>query len=417
MKKFYDTVIVGAGHAGVNLAAYLTKGGYTGTVALLSAEETLPYKRPPLSKGFLLGTEKIDNIPLRSADYWAKSPIDLLCGVEVCEVLPEGKSVITSAGTEIAYGRLVWATGGRARSLPLQGADLRGVHQVRTLADVTQLKSEMPHSRSAVIVGGGYIGLEIAAAFRSVGVDVTVVEAGHRVLERVTSVQVSDYFHGVHRDAGVDLRLGTTVLEIKGKRGQITSVLLNDGSEVPADIAVVGVGMEPNCEVLAAAGASCTNGIDVDEFCRSSLPGISAAGDCTSQFHPFGRGRRVRLESVQNANEQAKVVASELLGTPLANEEVPWFWSDQYDVKLKTAGLNVGHDTVLVRGDSSLGVFSVLYLADGELVAIDCINNPTDFAHGRVLVKNRARLDTAAAADPSRALSTAATVCDRRASA
>jgi 3-phenylpropionate/trans-cinnamate dioxygenase ferredoxin reductase component len=404
MNDRYDVVVVGAGHAGVNLVAYLIKGGYSGTVALLNDEETLPYKRPPLSKGFLLGTESVDNIPLRTAEYWARSPVDLLRGMKVREVRPQERAVITAVGQSISYGRLVWAAGGRARRLPLPGADLRGVHRVRTLRDVTILKDELPLARRAVVIGGGYIGLETAAAFRKLGIEVTVVEAADRVLERVTSAVVSEYFHKVHNDAGVVIRVGAGFQEIVGHAGRVSSVVLDDGDVLPADIAVVGVGMEPNCEVLAAAGASCSNGVDVDEFCRTTLPGISAVGDCTSQLSAFVHGRRIRLESVQNANEQAKVVASDLLGSPVASREVPWFWSDQYDVKFKSAGLTGGHDRVVVRGDPGEGVFTVLYLSEGELIAIDCINNATEFAHGKALVKQRARLDALTLADHSQSL-------------
>ena len=398
----YDVVVVGAGHAGVNVTANLIKGRFEGSVGLLSDESSLPYKRPPLSKGYLLGTESLESLPLRSADYWAQSPAQLLCDSPVRAVDPAQRIVETGLGQQFGYRHLVWATGGRPRALPIPGIKLGGVHDLRTLGDANRLKDQMWSARRAVVVGGGYIGLEIAAAFCGVGLDVTVVEAAPRVLERVTSGVVSDFFDRVHREAGVDLRLGTTVTEFRGTGNRLNSALLSDGAEVGCDIAVVGVGMEPNVEVLAEAGATCFGGVEVDEFGRTDLPGVSAVGDCTSQLHPLGGGRRVRLESVQNASDQAKVVASDLLGHPVASTEVPWFWSDQYDVKLKSAGIRTAYDTMITRGDPSQDTFSVLYLADGRLVAIDCINQPTDFARGRNLIKNGTHISAEDYADPDR---------------
>lgn len=398
----FDVVIVGAGHAGVNLAANLTKGGYRGTIALLGEESTLPYKRPPLSKGFLLGSETQESLPLRSADYWTNSQVELVVGSEVVQVLPDERTVVTRTGAPIRYGHLVWATGGRARTLPTTGANTAGVHTVRTIYDVIALKQELSSARRAVIIGGGFIGLETAAAFRGIGIEVTVVEAAQRVLERVTSPPVSEHFQRVHRSAGVDLRLGVGVVAFHG-RERVTAVELTDASLLPADLVVVGVGLQPNTEVLQAAGVSCNSqGVEVDEFCRTNLPHLSAAGDCTSQ--DVGSGRRVRIESVQNANEQSKVVASDLLGSPVATQEVPWFWSDQYDVKLKTAGLIGNHDDMVVRGNVSAGEFTVCYLSDGALIAVDCVNTPKDFAQARALLRQRTYLDREALTDPSRPL-------------
>jgi 3-phenylpropionate/trans-cinnamate dioxygenase ferredoxin reductase subunit len=402
MKQHYDVVIVGAGHAGVNVAAALTKGGFTGSVGLLSDEVCLPYKRPPLSKGYLMGVESGDSLLLRSADYWSRSAVELLYDAPVRQVDPARRIVLTDGGDEIGYGRLVWAAGGRARSLSTPGIDLTGVHSLRTLADADQLKTRMWVARRALVVGGGYIGLEIAAALRGLGLDVTIVEAGTRVLERVTCDVVSGYFQRLHRDAGIDLRLRTTVTQFRGTGHRLTSAKLSDGTEIGCDLAVVGVGMTTNIGVLAEAGAAASNGVDVDEFGRTSLEGISAAGDCVSQLHPYGRGGRIRVESVHNAHEQAKVVASDLLGKPTVTREVPWFWSDQYDVKFKAAGLNSGYDTLITRGDPTDGSFAVLYLADGQLIAIDCVDRPNDFAHGRALIKGNARIRVEDFADPQR---------------
>jgi 3-phenylpropionate/trans-cinnamate dioxygenase ferredoxin reductase component len=404
MNHHYDVVIVGAGHAGVNLAGSLMKGGFIGSVALLSDETSLPYKRPPLSKGYLLGTESAENLPLRSTDYWTQSPVDLLYDASVCRVDARRRVVWTEAGDKVSYGRLVWAAGGYARPLQLPGIALTGVHNLRNLGDADRLKAQVWSARRALVVGGGYIGLEIAAAFRGLGLEVAVVETGARVLQRVTSSVVSDYFQRVHRAEGIDLRLNTTVAEFCGTGNRLTSAVLSDGTQMGCDIAVIGVGMEPNVEVLREAGAACRSGIDVDEFGRTSLEAVSAAGDCTNQLHPYGRGERVRLESVQNAGDQAKVVASDLLGTPTASNDVPWFWSDQYTVKLKSAGIIATYDAAITRGDPDSDSFAVLYIADGRLIALDCINRPTDFAHGRALIKSNAHIRHDDFADPERSL-------------
>lgn len=401
----YEVVIVGGGHAGVNLVANLAKGGFPGSVALLSDESCLPYKRPPLSKGFLLGTEPVDSLHLRSEDYWRTSSVELIRGAWVEQVRPDAHVVRTGDGREIGYGTLVWAAGGRARRLPVPGADLDGVHLVRTLSDVERLKRHLPAAGSAVIVGGGYIGLEVAAAVRGQGLAVTVLEAAPRVLPRVTSPEVSAYFSDLHRAAGVEIMVDAQVTELRGTR-HVAAVALADGREIPADLVVVGVGLQANDEPLRAAGATCGDGVHVDELCRTTVPGVLAAGDCTNQELPGVSRRRVRLESLQNANEQAKVVASVLLGAPAASTAVPWFWSDQYTTKLKTVGLVGGHDTTVVRGDPGTGTFSVLYLSAGRLVALDTINNAADFAHGRAAVGMSADLevDVEALADPARPL-------------
>jgi 3-phenylpropionate/trans-cinnamate dioxygenase ferredoxin reductase subunit len=400
----YDVVVVGAGHAGVNVAANLIKGGFEGSVGLLSEESSLPYKRPPLSKGYLLGDESLTSLALRSQDYWARSAARLHHDSHVTTVDPVRRTVITDDGRRFGYGRLVWAAGGRPRALPVPGAALDGVHTLRTLGDANALKDQMWSARRAVVVGAGYIGLEIAAAFRGMGLDVVVLEAGGRVLERVTSDVVSDFFDRVHRDAEVDLRLRSTVREFRGSGSRLSSAVLHDGTEIGCDIAVVGIGMEPNVEVLARAGATCAGAVEVDQFGRTNLDGVSAVGDCTSQLHPFAGGRRIRLESVQNASDQAKVVSSELLGKPTPSAEVPWFWSDQYHIKFKSAGIRADYDSVITRGDPAGEAFSVLYLADDRLVAIDCMNQPADFAHGRNLIKSGKELNVADYSDPDRPL-------------
>jgi 3-phenylpropionate/trans-cinnamate dioxygenase ferredoxin reductase subunit len=396
----FDVVIVGAGHAGVNVASYLTRASYSGSVALLSAERVLPYKRPPLSKGFLSDSETLEDIQLRSAEYWETSPVELVLGAEATHVDPGSRSLRVADGREFTYGELVWTTGGHARRLPVPGADLPGVHTLRSLDDTVALKAELVSARSAVIIGGGYIGLESAAAFRALGVHVTVVEAASRVLGRVTSMPVSTFFERTHREKGVDVILQAVVEGIRESDGRAHGVILGGGAVLPADIIVVGVGLEPNMGPLRDAGAACRSGIEVDHQGRTSLPHVFAAGDCTTQVNPFTGGRSMRLESVQNANDQAKAVVAALVGGSEPSVPVPWFWSDQYDVKMKTVGIRHDDDQVVVRGDDRGAAFSVLYLRQGRLVALDTINAARDFAHGRKLIEGGAHLDAVAAADP-----------------
>jgi 3-phenylpropionate/trans-cinnamate dioxygenase ferredoxin reductase subunit len=396
-----DLVIVGAGHAGVNLASYLAKSGFDGSIALIGDEPELPYKRPPLSKGFLLGTESAEQLLLRSAQYWESSQIELMRGVKVDRIVPDSRKVC-AGGSELRYERLVWAAGGRARSLDVRGSALDGVHHVRTLRDVMRLKEHVKAARTAVIVGGGYIGLEVAASLRSHAVQVTVIESADRLLARVTSSAVSEFFQSLHRNAGVDVLLGSQVKKFCGQDGRLRSVVLTDGRELDSDLVVVGVGLVPNDDVLRESGAECGDGILVDDLCRTSLPGVFAIGDCASQSSPILDHGRVRIESLQNANEQAKVVASQLLDAPLPSRGAPWFWSEQYDTKLKTVGLIAGHDQAVVRGDPASGMFSVAYLAGGRLVALDTVNNAADFAQGRSMIERTRNptVDVSALGDP-----------------
>jgi len=413
-QRVYDVVVVGAGHGGVHLATSLVKSGYAGSVALLGAELAAPYERPPLSKGYLLGAETFDDIAFRPATYWATSPVELLLGRRVTRVLPERRCVVTADGEPIGYRRLVWAAGGRARELPVPGQHLAGVHSVRTLADANAVRAELSTARAAVVIGGGYIGLETAAAFRKLGVAVTVVEQQPRLLARVTSPVVSAHFLRLHRAAGVDVRLGAGVTELRGTGGRVRSVALTTGEELPADLVIVGVGLVPNIEPLAAAGLACGNGVEVDERCRTTAPDISAIGDCASHPNRFAAGARIRLECVQNATEHARIAAADILGTPQQHGAVPWFWSNQYDVKFKTAGLLTGYDRDVVRGDPDSGAFTVGYLRDGRLVALDCVNTAADFSQGRLLVERGVAVDPHLLADPTHPLRTLPPIPDRR---
>lgn len=385
----YDVLIVGAGLAGVHVAAALRQRGYQGTIGLLGSEPHPPYDRTPLSKAYLRGEIGRSELALKSDNFFATSAVDLLAGRTVTTVDPIAHTVITADGESLGYGKLVWAAGGTPRRLLLAGAELHGVMSLRNIEDADRIRAAAASERSAVIIGGGYIGLEVAAAFRSWGLETTVLEVQERLLARVTSPVVSEFYREMHRDAGVDIRLSTSVSEIVGEQGRVVGVRLNDRSVVPAGLVIVGVGLAPNFEPLAIAGALCTNGVDVDEDGRTSLADIFALGDCANRRNVFANGDRVRLESVASASEQAKFVANAILGEPNGEIAVPWFWSHQYETKLQTVGLSNGYDELAVRGDPAGGKFSVVYLRQGVVIALDCINNLRDFSRGKLLVAAR----------------------------
>lgn len=389
MDADYDTVIVGAGQAGVHVAQSLHRQGYAGTVALLSEDNRLPYQRPPLSKSYLRGEEKIDNFVFRSEDFWMDAGIGLRLGEAVTFVDPDARSVRTAAGRTYGYSNLVWAAGGSARRLEIPGAELSGVLTLRTLDDADRIIAFKGLARAAVIIGGGFIGLEVAASLSAAGIRVTVIEAQDRLLARVAGEEVSTFYRRLHIGHGVDVRVSSGVAAFCGTE-EVERVLLTDGESIPADLVLVGVGLTPNIEPLRRAGVRCSDGIDTDASGRSSDPRILAAGDCANREHPFANGRRVRLESVPNAIEHAKTIAATILGQPSPRVAAPWFWSHQYDSKLQTVGLAAGHDETVLRGDPAAGSFSLLYLRRGRIVALDCVNSTRDFAQGRVLVEGRA---------------------------
>ncbi|MFF8316494.1 NAD(P)/FAD-dependent oxidoreductase [Streptomyces bobili] len=401
MSQHHDVLIVGAGQAGAQVAGELLDAGFPGTVGIVGAEDVPPYERPPLSKGYLLGEASAESLLFRPADRWAAEGAELLLGTEVVAVDPSEHVVTTAGGERLGYGHLVWAAGGRARALPVPGADLTGVHYVRTLDDADRLKAQLATARRAVVIGGGFIGLEAAAVFAKAGLQVTVVEAMDRLLGRVTSPAVSAFFAQVHREHDVDVLVGHGVVEITGGEGAVRGVALSDGREIPADIVVVGVGLVPNVEPIVRAGAAGANGVDVDESGRTTLTDVFAAGDCANFANTHTRHARMRLESVQNAVEQGRVVARTILGVAQPAPAVPWFWSNQYDIKFKTMGILTGHDTTIVRGDPSSGRFSVVYLLDGAVIAVDTLNNIRDYAQAKALILSQAPVDPAAVADPA----------------
>jgi len=396
----YDILIVGAGHAGAQAAIALRQRKFEGTIALLGDEPELPYERPPLSKDYLAGDKPFERIMIRPAAFWEERDIATLLGRKVVSVDAAAHSVTTGDGGTIGYGSLIWATGGSPRKLNCTGHSLRGVHSVRNRADVDRMIAELPRVNRVVVIGGGYIGLEAAAVLTKLGKHVTVLEALDRVLARVAGEALSRFFEAEHRAHGVDLRTGVSVECIEESGGAATGVKLADGTILPCEMVIVGIGIIPAVEPLLAAGAEGGNGVLVDAQCRTSLPDILAIGDCAAHANRFAEGAVIRLESVQNANDQANVAAKLLCGEAEAYEAVPWFWSNQYDLRLQTIGLSIGYDRTVVRGDPATRAFSVIYLKEGRVIALDCVNMTRDYAQGRALVLAGAAPDPALLADP-----------------
>jgi len=394
----YDILIVGAGHGGAQAAIALRQGKFEGSIAILGDEPELPYERPPLSKEYLAGDKSFDRILIRQPAFWAERQVAMRPGRRIVAVDPAAHRVATADGAEIDYGKLIWATGGHARRLSCDGHDLTGVHTVRTRADADRMIAELPDVTNAVVIGGGFIGLEAAAVLAKFGKKVTLLEALDRVMARVAGPDLSNFYQEEHRAHGVDVRLGVAVTAIEGE-GKVTGVRLADGSVVPADLVVVGIGIVPAVEPLIAAGAEGGNGVRVDAQCRTSLPDIFAVGDCALHANRFADGAEVRLESVQNATDQASVAAKTILGEDVAYDATPWFWSNQYDLKLQTIGLSIGYDQAVVRGDPATRSFSVVHLKQGKVIALDCVNATKDYVQGRKLVETGAVIDPARLAD------------------
>ncbi|MDH4041974.1 MAG: FAD-dependent oxidoreductase [Gammaproteobacteria bacterium] len=375
-------VIVGASHAAAQLGASLRQGGWEGKISIVGEEALPPYHRPPLSKAYLAGEKHSDEMLIRPAAFYARSGIDLVLGTRVTALDRANKVLTLHDGGTIPYTRLALATGARVRKLALPGHDLDGVFYLRDLDDVNRIRSYVGPGKSAVIVGGGYIGLETAASMRKLGMKVTVLEALPRVLQRVTAPEVSAFYSRVHSEEGVNIVTEAAVESLEGK-DSVKAVKLADGTLLDADLVVIGVGVMPATELAEAAGLAVDNGIVVDEFARTSDPDIVAAGDCTNHHNPI-YDRRLRLESVQNATDQAKTAANTLCGKLEAYHTLPWFWSDQYDLKLQIAGLSQGYDRVVLRGSSQSGrSFAAFYFRDGHLLAVDAINRPKEFMMAR----------------------------------
>ena len=395
----YDVLIVGAGHGGAQAAVALRQLGFAGTVAVVGDEPDLPYERPPLSKDYLVGEKAFERMLIRPAAFWAERQVVMLTGTRVAGVDAAAHRVVTESGEGIDYGKLIWATGGAPRRLSCPGHDLGGVHAIRTRSDVDALLADLAEVARVVVIGGGYIGLEAAASLSKLGKQVTVLEALDRVLARVAGEPLSRFFEVEHRAHGVTVELGIGVTALEGQDGRVSGVRLADGTLIPADMVIVGIGIVAAVEPLLAAGAAGSNGVNVDDHCRTSLPDIYAIGDCAAHHNRYADGAHIRLESVQNANDQATTAARAICGQPQPYDAVPWFWSNQYDLRLQTVGLSSGHDQIVVRGDMASRSFSLIYLKAGRVVALDCVNATRDYVQGKALVVGGLRIDPARLVD------------------
>ncbi len=396
----YDVVIVGAGQGGASAAVVLRQLGFEGSIAIIGREMEYPYERPPLSKDYMLGEKAFDRLLIRPPEYWAETGIELLLGCEAVGLEPEDRCVVLRNGRRIGYGDLIWAAGGDPRPMNCSGHDLKGIHAVRDRAHIDAILAELPNVDRVAIVGGGYIGLEAAAALRKLGQDVTLLEILPRLLARVAGPQLSEFFEREHRARGVDLRTGIGVTAFEG-HGKLEGLRLTDESFVAAQLAIVGIGIVPAVGPLVAAGALGSNGVEVDEYCRTSLPHVYAIGDCAAHANPFADGSVIRVESVQNANDQASCAARAIVGDPQAYRATPWFWSNQYDLRLQTVGISATHDQTVLRGDPATRSFSVAYLKEGRVIAFDCVNQVKDYVQGRKLVEAGARVSVEQLGDAS----------------
>ena len=400
MRSEVDVLIVGAGHAGAACAIALRQGKFAGSILVVGAEADAPYERPPLSKDYLAGEKPFERLLIRPPGFWDEREVTFRLGTTVTAVDASAHEVLTDAGDSIGYRHLVWATGGAARRLSCGGHDLAGVHTVRTRADVDRMMTELPGVTRAIVIGGGYIGLEAAAVLSKLGKRVLLIETLDRVLARVAGEPLSRFFEDEHRAHGVELRLGETVDRILGE-SRATGVRLASGEVLEGEIVIVGIGIIPAVDPLIAAGAAGGNGVAVDAQCRTSLADIFAIGDCARHANRYAAGADVRLESVQNANDQAAVAARAIIGEPVAYDAVPWFWSNQYDIRLQTVGLSGGHDATVLRGTPESRSFSVIYLKQGKVIALDCVNAVKDYVQGRRLVMEGAIVDPASLVDPA----------------
>jgi len=404
--SFADVLIVGGGHGGAQAALALRQRGFEGRVTMVTREAFPPYERPPLSKDYLAGDKPFEKILIRPESFWSERNIEIRTGSAVVAIDPQARSVELGDGTRLEYHSLIWAAGGDPRRLPCSGADLNGVHSIRTRGDADRIRAQIDGGvKRVAVIGGGYIGLEAAAVFRKMGLPVTVIERMERVLNRVAGPELSSFYEAEHRRQGVELMLNHSVEALVGDdSGQVRAVSLADGSEVEADLVIVGIGIVPAVGPLLAAGAAGTNGVDVDEFCRTSLDDTYAIGDCAAHSNPYADNRVIRLESVQNATDMANTVARHLTGERERYNTVPWFWSNQYDLRLQTVGFSSEDDDCVVRGDPDSRSFSVVYLREGRVAALDCVNATRDYAQGRRLIEARCVPDVDALADPEVAL-------------
>ena len=392
-------VVVGGGHGAAEAVIALRQKGWQGEILMLSDEPYLPYQRPPLSKAYLNGSVDAEALTLKRSALYEKSAVQIRLNCRVSQIDRRTKTIKLEDGDLVEYDQLILATGARARTIPMPGSDSPKVHYLRTLNDVTAIRSQLFEGAKLVVIGAGYIGLELAASARKMGVDVTVLEMLDRVLARVTCPEISHFFQELHRRNGVTVRLGSGVTQLCDKDHQLCATL-TDGTELMADCVVIGIGVIPNSELAAEAGLHCDNGVLVNEFAQSSDVDIYAIGDVSNHPNPHYH-MRLRLESVPNALEQAKVAAANICGVPTLYQALPWFWSDQYTVKLQTVGILTGYDQTVLRGDMDSEKFALFYLKGGELLAVDAVNSPVDFMQARRVIPLRVRPSLTSLADTS----------------
>lgn len=391
-------IIVGGGHAAAKLVASLREQQWDGEILLLTAEKTLPYHRPPLSKDYLLGEKSLDNLYINTPELYGQLGVKVRLGARVVRINTETRQVALEGGEKLHYDKLVLCTGANARRLPVPGTSLPGVFYLRSVEDAEKIRQYARNGGRAVVIGGGYIGLETAAVLRGLGMDVTVLEAFDRILRRVATPEIASFFERVHSEQGVSFVKNAIVERIDG-RERVESVVCDNRRVLPADLVVIGIGVIPDTALAERAGLQVDNGILVDQYGRTSNPDILAAGDCT-EHHNLFYDRKIRLESVPNALGQAVAVAHTLVGQFKAYDELPWFWSTQYDIKLQIAGLNAGFDELVVRGDLDSGRrASVFYLRERRVISVYAMNTPPDFAFGKRLIEQRVEVDPERLAD------------------
>lgn len=397
-----NTVIIGGGQAAAQACASLRQFGYAGKITLIADEAALPYQRPPLSKAYMKGELAEERLYFKPEAWYEDNNIDVILSMRAQKIDRANQVVEIEHGGKVPYDALIIATGSRPRVLPIEGAELDGVFDLRNLADVERIRPRLMGGERMVIVGAGYIGLEAAAVARQLDLEVTVLEMADRVLARVTSPVMSDFYDQEHRAKGVDIRLNAQISAIKGE-GKVERAVLADGTDIPADIVLIGIGIVPNDELAAEAGIACKDGILTDRDARTNDPRIFAAGDCA--VRPLVHyGRSGRLESVHNAIEQGKLAAASIMGKPRPNEDCPWFWSDQYDLKLQIAGLSTDYDEIVVRGDPGERKFAAFYLKAGTLIAVDAVNSPPEFLASKRLIISGANLAPEVLRDTSKSM-------------
>ena len=391
-------IIAGASHAAAMLAPSLRQQGWQGRIVVVGAEASIPYHRPPLSKDYLAGAKTLEEILIRPAKVYEKAEVEFILDTTVDAIDRTRKTVRLSNNETLPYDKLALTVGSKVRQVSLPGTDLDGVFYLRDLKDVERIQPFIEPGANAVIVGGGYIGLETAAVLNKKGMKVTVLEMMERVLQRVTAPVMSNFFTRIHTEEGVNIRCGIGVSGFQGN-GRVAKARCSDGSEFPADLVIIGVGILPNTALAEAAGLEVANGIMVNAQAQTSDPDIYAAGDCTNHHNPIYE-RRLRLESVQNATDQARVAAGAACGKEVSYNAVPWFWSDQYDLMLQIAGLSQGYDEIITRGDPAEGrSFAAFYLREGRVIAVDAVNKPQEFMFSKKLIPLHKTVDKKRLAD------------------